>query len=131
MDRHRPDGAGNGTLGVGWSLSGLSAITRCHRTVAQDGAAGGVTLTTADRFCLDGRQLKLVSGNHGVAGSVYATEVEAFSRVVANGVSGAGPESFTVTVICPTSPGTRLPRDQKPLPIVAGGVADTNEVAPS
>lgn len=88
---------GNGTLGVGWSLSGLSTITRCNRTVAQDGAAGGVTLTLADRFCLDGRQLKLVSGSHGIAGSVYATEVETFSRVVANGASGNGPESFTVT----------------------------------
>jgi RHS repeat-associated protein len=88
---------GNGTLGIGWSLSGLSTITRCNRTVAQDGAAGGVTLTMVDRFCLDGRQLKLVSGSYGTPGSVYATEVETFSRLVANGASGYGPESFTVT----------------------------------
>jgi RHS repeat-associated protein len=88
--------AGNGTLGHGWSLSGLSAISRCHRTVAQDGVAGGVTNTSADRFCLDGQQLKLVSGVYGAPGSVYATEIETFSQIVANGVAGNGPESFTV-----------------------------------
>src|SRR5262245_31287398 len=31
--------AGNGPLGVGWSLGGLSSLTRCNRTVAQDGSA--------------------------------------------------------------------------------------------
>ncbi|HWJ05782.1 MAG TPA: RHS repeat-associated core domain-containing protein, partial [Steroidobacteraceae bacterium] len=89
--------AGNGALGHGWSLEGLSAISRCNRTVAQDGVAGGVTLTFADRFCLDGQQLKLVSGSHGAPGAVYATEIESFSRIVANGVAGNGPLSFTVT----------------------------------
>src|SRR5690349_15177406 len=28
--------AGNGLLGVGWNVNGLSAITRCAQTVAQD-----------------------------------------------------------------------------------------------
>src|SRR6185503_1233554 len=36
--------AGNGLLGVGWNLEGLSAITRCPRTLAQDGARAGVKL---------------------------------------------------------------------------------------
>src|SRR4051794_13212190 len=39
---------GNTTLGVGWSLSGLSAIYRCNRTYPQDGAAAPVALSTAD-----------------------------------------------------------------------------------
>lgn len=33
--------AGLGVAGVGWNLSGASAITRCNRTYAQDGGLGG------------------------------------------------------------------------------------------
>lgn len=91
--------AGNGVVGMGWSLAGLSAITRCNKTWAQDPNPAPVTNTLADRFCLDGQQLKLVSGTgaYGSSGSVYATEVESFSRVVASGAVGNGPQSFTVT----------------------------------
>ncbi|HET7204894.1 MAG TPA: FG-GAP-like repeat-containing protein, partial [Steroidobacteraceae bacterium] len=89
--------AGNGVLGQGWALAGLSAISRCNRTVAQDGVAAGVRNTSADRFCLDGQQLKLVSGVYGGTESVYATEIESFARIVATGVSGSGPRSFIVT----------------------------------
>jgi hypothetical protein len=56
-----------------------------------------VTNTVADRYCLDGQQLKLVSGLPGSDGAVYATEIESFSRIVANGIAGNGPLSFTVT----------------------------------
>jgi hypothetical protein len=89
----RPDGV----LGIGWSISGLSAITRCNRTWAQDGAPQGIMLTASDRFCLDGKQLKLVSGSAGLGGSTYATEIESFSQIVASGAVGNGPASFTVT----------------------------------
>lgn len=89
-------GGGN-SLGAGWSLQGLSTITRCNRTYAQDGMAAGVTNTLADRYCLDGQPLKLVSGTAGVAGAVYATAIESYSRIVANGSAGNGPASFTVT----------------------------------
>lgn len=88
----------NGVLGVGWSISGLSAITRCNKTWAQDGGApAAVNLTSSDRFCLDGNQLKLVSGTYGQAGSVYATEIESFAKITAVGASGNGPASFAVT----------------------------------
>ena len=88
---------GSGQAGVGWSVAGLSVISRCNRTFAQDGTPAAVSNTTADRYCLDGQQLKLVSGTAGAPGAVYATELESRSRIVANGASGAGPESFTVT----------------------------------
>ncbi len=87
----------NGLTGMGWSLAGLSAISRCHKTWAQDGAPGGVLLALTDRFCLDGLQLKHVSGTYGQAGSVYATEIESFSKIEASGVAGSGPASFKVT----------------------------------
>ena len=32
--------SGSGSVGVGWSIAGLSTITRCNRTWAQDGARG-------------------------------------------------------------------------------------------
>ena len=89
--------SGSGSAGVGWSIAGLSTIVRCNRTWAQDDAAASVSNTFADRFCLDGQQLKLVSGTDGMAGAVYATEIETFARIVANGVAGNGPASFTVT----------------------------------
>ncbi|MFO1394051.1 MAG: polymorphic toxin type 10 domain-containing protein [Steroidobacteraceae bacterium] len=89
--------AGNGVAGVGWSLSGLSAITRCNRTIAQDGVPAAVSNTGTDRYCLDGQQLKLVAGVAGQPGATYSTEVESRSRVVANGIAGGGPASFTVS----------------------------------
>jgi len=82
--------------GLGWSLSAL-AVTRCNRTIAQDGVPAAVANTLADRYCLDSQQLKLVSGSYGMPGSVYATEIESFSRIIANGSAGNGPASFTVT----------------------------------
>lgn len=91
-------GTGNGPLGVGWSLGGLSAITRCPWTIAQDGQAEGVTYTAFDRFCLDGQRLVLTSGTYGAAGSVYHTESEGFSKITAEGsvLSGDGPAYFIV-----------------------------------
>lgn len=86
----------NGTLGVGWTLKGVSVIQRCNLTRAQDGQAAGVTLTSADTFCLNGNKLRLVSGTYGAASSTYRTEVDDFSVITAVGTSGAGPTSFVV-----------------------------------
>lgn len=49
---------GDGPLGHGWSISGLSSIYRCNQTAAQDATPGPVTLTSTDRFCLDGKRLR-------------------------------------------------------------------------
>lgn len=88
--------SGDGTLGPGWSLTGLSAITRCNATLAQDGAAAAVSLTANDKFCLNGNKLRLTSGVYGAAGSTYQTELAEFSQVTAVSVAGNGPASFTV-----------------------------------
>lgn len=85
---------GNGLLGVGFRLSGLSAIRRCGSTLAQDGKLAAVALDWADRFCLDGQRLRLTTGSYGASGSQYQTEVESFTRVTALGAAGAGPASF-------------------------------------
>ena len=88
--------SGNGLLGVGFRLAGLSAIRRCGSTIAQDGAATAVGLDAQDRLCLDGQRLRLTSGAYGQQGSQYQTEVETFSRVTAYGTAGSGPAWFQV-----------------------------------
>src|SRR5262249_23593408 len=87
---------GNAVLGMGWSLSGLSAITRCPRTLAQDGISGNVNYDWDDRFCLDGQRLIAISGVYGQDGTEYRTERESFSRIISYGVAGNGPAYFTV-----------------------------------
>jgi hypothetical protein len=89
---------GNGLLGMGWSLSGLSAITRCGQTVAQDGSKGGVSYGANDRFCLDGQRLVKanVSDIYGAPGIEYRTERESFSKIVSQGGSLGDPDSFRV-----------------------------------
>ena len=72
----------NGNAGVGWALSGLSAITRCSQTITTDSTVGGVRLDANDRFCLDGQRLVQVigtgypSGAYGADGIWYWTECE-------------------------------------------------------
>jgi len=87
---------GNGLLGVGFRLSGLSKIQRCGNTLAQDGKISAVALDWSDRYCLDGQRLRLTAGTYGSAGSQYQTEVESFARVTALGTAGNGPASFRV-----------------------------------
>ena len=90
--------AGNGRLGVGWKLTGLSAITRCKATPAVDGFRGTVTYGADDRYCIDGQRLINIAGANGSAGSEYRTQLETWRRVQASTeLCGGGPCSFTVT----------------------------------
>ncbi len=77
--------AGAGSLGIGWVVSGLSAITRCGKNLRTDGVQGGVQHSTNDRYCLNGQRLILVSGTQGAANSEYRTELDNFSKIVAYG----------------------------------------------
>jgi len=89
--------AGNGLAGVGWSLEGLSAITRCPQTAAQDGitsGARGINFDWSDRYCLDGQRLVAVTGAYGADGAEYRTERESFTKVISYGVAGNGPAWF-------------------------------------
>jgi hypothetical protein len=92
--------SGDGAVGLGWSIAGLSSITRCGSTYAQDAAPAPVTLSYSDRFCLDGQRLRLTSSEdlttYGRDATTYQTEIADFSNVTAHGVTGQGPSSFTV-----------------------------------
>lgn len=87
---------GDGYLGIGWTLSGLPAITRCARTVAQDGVHGSVNFDTNDRFCMNGQRLINISGSYGSDGTEYRTEIESFSKIISYGSQGTGPAYFKV-----------------------------------
>jgi Salmonella virulence plasmid 65kDa B protein len=88
--------AGNGYVGVGWNLVGLSQIYRCNLTYAQDAAPAPVALVTSDALCIDGKRLRLTAGTQGIAGSTYQTEIADFTNVSAIGTTGNGPAYFRV-----------------------------------
>ncbi|MDO9052837.1 MAG: SpvB/TcaC N-terminal domain-containing protein, partial [Gallionella sp.] len=60
---------GNGLLGIGWNLSGLSAITRCPKSLIQDAIKSGVNYDANDKLCLDGQRLVAISGTYGANGA--------------------------------------------------------------
>lgn len=89
--------AGNGLMGKGWSLEGLSAISRCRQTLNQDGEAKPITWSGEDRFCLNGQRLILESGSsYGAIGSTYKTEVDRHIIVRSRGGSYGHPSYFEV-----------------------------------
>jgi len=89
--------AGNGLVGLGWSLAGLPAITRCPRTLRQDGIHGTVNNDTDDRFCLDGQRLVVFNGGvYGGDGTEYRTEIDSYARITSHGNASGAPAWFQV-----------------------------------
>lgn len=87
---------GNGLMGMGWSLGGLSAITRCPATIATDNARGAVNFDANDKFCMDGQRLIAVVGTYGANGTEYRTERDSFTKIYSWGTAGTGPAWFQV-----------------------------------
>lgn len=102
---------GYGPLGRGWSVGGLSAISRCRATreagdflgaATPDGNPRPVNFSETDRFCLDGQRLVSIAETCPAVGGMVAvalgTEIESFQRVCAYTPAGGGngPAFFTV-----------------------------------
>ncbi len=92
-------------IGVGWSIGGLSMITRCAKTPGRDGVNTPVQYMASDGFCLDGERLIPINGVNGMDGTEYRTERDTFAKIVSTGTQQAlvganwvklGPQSFTV-----------------------------------
>ncbi|WOD30083.1 RHS repeat-associated core domain-containing protein [Alloalcanivorax xenomutans] len=79
---HYSSGSGYGQAGMGFSISGVSAIERCGYSFERDGAVSGVKGNNGDLLCLDGNRLILVSGQYWGNGSVYQTEAESDRKIV-------------------------------------------------
>ena len=87
---------GNAGGGIGWSVGGLSFITRCAKDIYFDGEITAVDFSADDRFCLNGQKIVAVSGTYGADGAEYRTAFEEFSWIVSKGQAGTGPEYFEV-----------------------------------
>jgi len=85
---------GNGIAGVGGSISGLSAITRCPRSLAVDGYKRGVKFDSGDAFCMDGQRLVAVTNDAGASGQEYRIETESFTRIIAHNGTQGNPNLF-------------------------------------
>jgi hypothetical protein len=92
----------NGLIGVGWTIAGLSYITRCPSDLhVDDPANGGIGIDPVDydqhdKFCLNGERLVAVSGAYGADGTEYRTFFEEFSKIVSYGAIDGGPSYFRV-----------------------------------
>jgi Salmonella virulence plasmid 65kDa B protein/Insecticide toxin TcdB middle/N-terminal region/FG-GAP-like repeat len=116
----------NGPVGHGWSVQGLSMITRCPATRYTDAATRGVKFDQSDKLCLDGQRLIQTDANGVVTPAAvfdangkltsfpqindalglasgwreYRTEKDSFARIraygVANGSDVNGPAYFRV-----------------------------------
>jgi hypothetical protein len=65
--------SGNGLLGWGCNLTGLSAITRVPKNLYSDSVNTGLRIDSEDRFALDGNRLVIASGTYGASDATYRT----------------------------------------------------------
>lgn len=90
-------GAGNGPIGLGWSLNAGGSVSRCRQTEGQDKNAAPISWSSEDRFCLNGQRLMVDSGfTYGAPNSRYKLEVDDFSRITAIGGASGTPDHFKV-----------------------------------
>lgn len=85
-----------GAMGVGWTIEGLSLISRGPTDLASDGFVDGIDFDENDVFFLDGARLVPVWGRNGEDGTEYRTRNDKFLKVVSYGQLGRGPRGFRV-----------------------------------
>ncbi|MDD3666897.1 MAG: toxin TcdB middle/N-terminal domain-containing protein, partial [Bacteroidales bacterium] len=76
---------GDGYMGHGWSLGGLSSISRGPSNLYYDGVVDPVDFDESDRLALDGSRLFVTSGNYWGTDAEYRFEAENGMKVVPNG----------------------------------------------
>lgn len=77
---------GYGLAGYGFTLTGISAITRGGNDLFHDGKLTGVTYSASDNFFLDGKRLILQSGTAGQDGAIYTLEGDPFTKIAVHGI---------------------------------------------
>ncbi|MEM7037392.1 MAG: FG-GAP-like repeat-containing protein, partial [Bacteroidota bacterium] len=89
--------AGNGPLGIGFQLNGLSEIQRVQPNYVTDGMNDAIDFDNNDRFALDGMRLMRINGTKdGGNGVSYRKEIDDFTLVTSYGTAGNGPQRFLI-----------------------------------
>ncbi|HBX49747.1 MAG: hypothetical protein A2309_06950 [Bacteroidetes bacterium RIFOXYB2_FULL_35_7] len=83
----------NGLLGIGWDIAGLSAISRVPTDWYHDNKMEGISFTNTDRLALDGNRLVNISGDYWAQNTVYHTEIETFSQIIADENTNGGDDT--------------------------------------
>ena len=81
IDLQYQSGTLSGIAGVGWSIEGVSTISRIASRRDIDGFKDGVDFDGNDKLSLDGQRLILVSGSYWGDGSFYETELKSNLKV--------------------------------------------------
>ncbi len=95
---------GNGHVGVGWAISGVTIMSRCRETEeSRDGSSeiipSPITFGVEDKFCLNGERLFVSNGGvYGSNATEYRTEKDQFARVISYDTTDGdnNPDYFTV-----------------------------------
>lgn len=101
LDMTYLSGSGNGIAGFGWSISGITTITRTGRTIDKDGELKGIQLDYSDYYSFNGQRLILKSGEYGKNGAEYVTEKYSNAKIKSlgsiTGLPWQGPEYWEIT----------------------------------
>ena len=92
-------GSGNGIAGYGWTVSGITSISRMGRTIDKDNDIRSIQFDYADYYMLNGQRLILKSGSYGKDAATYVTEKYSNIKIksVGQNVEKNGPAHFEVT----------------------------------
>lgn len=91
--------SGNGIAGYGWTLSGITSISRIGKNIEKDGELKGVQVDYSDYYSFNGQRLILKSGEYGKDGAEYVTEKYSNIKIksVGNSKNISGPDYWEVT----------------------------------
>lgn len=78
--------SGYGMAGYGFTISGISSITRGRKTLFHNNEVKGMTYTADDNLFLDGKRLILMSGSSCQEGAEYCLEGDPYTKVIAHGI---------------------------------------------
>ncbi len=118
------DAAGSsGILGAGFSLSGVSSITRCGSDLAQDGEIRGVRHDASDNLCWSGQRLVVTGTQPGLL--EFRTFPDSFTKIVGHYASEADKpgNALSFQVFLPSGLVMALGTSEGSKPLALGGVA--------